>query len=166
MFFMNLTTNLLSGINYLVNCCWCLLAHQCWDDAYFTQQCCLICFIWPFIAPLLTAFRHTSLRLCHQCQSVSWILTSPQVQRFSSTHSPCFVMFFLCELWGPAWAIGSYSRCPPAGELEFPKSSSLKPCEWLDEKRWTWGPLTFCKAAMELATETKCGALMYDVSRF
>ena len=28
------------------------------------------------------------------------------------------------------------------------------------------GPLSFCRAALELATETKCGALMYDVSLF
>ena len=37
------------------------------------------------------------------------------VHRCPSTRSPCFV--FLCDLQGPAWAVGNYSICPPVGSF-------------------------------------------------
>ena len=39
-----------------------------------------------------------------------------------------FCYGFLRELWGPAWAVCSYSRSPPAGGI--PKSSTLRMTGW------------------------------------
>ena len=61
------------------------------------------------------------------------------LQRFSSTCSQCFVTVVPYKFLRPAWAVGSYSIGPLAGEAH--KSSSLKPCEWVYENCCT----EFCR---------------------